>query len=238
MRQQQPSPGHSREKNRLQQADNSLKAPQERVSLLIPKPPISREKLSVGVQRIWAQTEIIIAVRPPKPPACDSVGSIADWMQESFSPWVNKRYTSVKKLEKSLQGKKSIAQLSLEEKGFGTGLFAYIYDNTLSAIDSIPIPRIIAEDEEAMMVYMRGLRTKIRPVLTATISLYHDCKQFFFYDRDPAWLRWGQYCEQRENSLRAKFKFVLDDEPSETQKESVEELDIYRGLDGSILLPD
>ena len=178
----------------------------------VPQPVYEREKLSADLQELWKRVEEAVAVRPPEPPDGDSADAINEWAESSFKDWLLQRQAAT---DRALAATHSLRTHPLFERGIGTALFGYMYEDMAGSIRGAPVPDGIAKDEELLEIYTDALTEHITPFAELSARAYYACLALFVKLDDPQWGEWAYYCDQRGAEVVDTFE-LEPPEPTDT----------------------
>ncbi len=160
----------------------------------VPQPVYPREEMSASLQELWNRVEEAVAVRPPEPPEDASKETIEGWAENDFREWLLRRQ---KATDRALTATYALRTNPLFERGIGTALFGYMYEDMAGSIRGAPVPDDIASDEELLEIYTDALTEHLTPFAELSARAYYGCLALFVKLNDPAWGEWAQYCDQR-----------------------------------------
>jgi hypothetical protein len=187
---------------------------QERVvsPIPVPQPVYPREALSTDLQELWTRVEEAVAVRPPEPPDGASAEVIEAWAEGAFRDWLLERQAAT---DRALSATHALKTHPLFERGIGTALFGYMYEDMAGSIRGAPVPDDIAADEELLEIYTGALTEHITPFAELSARAYYACVALFTKLDDPQWGEWAYYCDERGTEVVGTFK-LQPPEPSDT----------------------
>jgi hypothetical protein len=187
---------------------------QERVvsPIPVPQPVYPREALSTDLQELWTRVEEAVAVRPPEPPDGASAEVIETWAEGAFRQWLLQRQAAT---DRALAATHALKTHPLFERGIGTALFGYMYEDMAGSIRGAPVPDDIAADEELLEIYTSALTEHITPFAELSARAYYACVALFTKLDDPQWGEWAYYCDERGAEVVGTFK-LQPPEPSDT----------------------
>ena len=160
----------------------------------VPQPVYAREELSTDLQELWARVEEAVAVRPPEPPEVASEEAIESWAEGEFREWLLRRQAAT---DRALAATGALRTHPLFERGMGTALFGYMYEDMAGSIRGAPVPESIAEDDELLGIYTEALTEHITPFAELSARAYYACLALFLKLEDPQWGEWLYYCDER-----------------------------------------
>jgi len=160
----------------------------------VPQPVYAREELSKDLQELWARVEEAVAVRPPEPPEGASEEAIESWAEGEFRDWLLRRQAAT---DRALAATTALRTHPLFERGIGTALFGYMYEDMAGSIRGAPVPETIANDEELLDIYTAALTKHITPFAELSARAYYACLALFLKLEDPQWGEWLYYCDER-----------------------------------------
>lgn len=174
----------------------TLEYPQEIVvsPLPVPQPVYPREQLSTDLQLLWARVEDAVAVRPPEPPDEASEAVIEQWAEGPFRDWLERRREAT---DRALSATYGLRTHPLFERGIGTALFGYMYEDLASSIRGAPVPEDIAKDPGLLAIYTESLTKHLTPFAELSAKAYYACLGLFLKLEDPQWGEWALYCDER-----------------------------------------
>ena len=178
----------------------------------VPQPVYPREALSNDLQELWARVEEAVAVRPPEPPEGASADVIEAWAEGAFRQWLLQRQAAT---DRALAATHALKTHPLFERGIGTALFGYMYEDMAGSIRGAPVPDEIAADEELLEIYTGALTEHITPFAELSARAYYACVALFTKLDDPQWGEWAYYCDERGAEVVGTFK-LQPPEPSDT----------------------
>lgn len=177
----------------------------------VPQPVYPREELSNDLQELWKRVEEAVAVRPPEPPDGASEEVIEDWAEGAFRDWVLQRQAAT---DRALAATKALRTHPLFERGIGTALFGYMYEDMAGSIRGAPVPQDIAADEGLLEIYTNALTEHLTPFAELSARAYYACVALFIKLDDPQWGEWAYYCDERGSEVVDTFKL----EPPEPEE--------------------
>lgn len=177
----------------------------------VPQPVYPREELSADLQELWKRVEEAVAVRPPEPPEGASAEVIESWAEGAFRGWLLQRQAAT---DRALAATQALRTHPLFERGVGTALFGYMYEDMASSIRGAPVPEDIAKDEELLEIYSGALNEHLTPFAELSARAYYACLALFIKLDDPQWGEWAYYCDQRGAEVVDTFK-LEPPEPSD-----------------------
>jgi hypothetical protein len=160
----------------------------------VPQPVVPRAELSRDLQELWQRVEEAVAVRPPQPPEGASSEDINEWAEGAFREWVLQRQAAT---DRALSATQALRTHPLFERGMGTALFGYMYEDMAGSIRGAPVPDTIAKDEELLEIYTDALTEHITPFAELSAKAYYACLALFVKLNDPQWGEWAYYCDER-----------------------------------------
>jgi hypothetical protein len=169
----------------------------------VPQPVYPREQLSSELQELWSRVEEAVAVRPPEPPDGASQEIIESWADGVFRDWLLQRQAAI---DRALAATHALRTHPLFERGIGTALFGYMYEDMAGSIRGAPVPANIAEDEELLDIYTNALTEHITPFAELSARAYYACLALFIKLDDPQWGEWAEYCDQRGSEVVDTFE--------------------------------
>ncbi len=180
----------------------------------VPQPVYPREELSSGLQELWSRVEEAVAVRPPEPPSDASQETIEEWAEGSFREWLLRR---VEATDRALAATHALRTHPLFERGIGTALFGYMYEDMAGSIRGAPVPENIARDKELLEIYTGALTEHLTPFAELSARAYYGCLALFLKLNDPQWGEWAHYCDQRGAEVVDTFDLEPPEPPDPDQ---------------------
>lgn len=177
----------------------------------VPQPVYAREELSHELQELWSRVEEAVAVRPPEPPEDASEDAIEAWAEGAFRQWLLDRQEAT---DRALAATHALRTHPLFERGIGTALFGYMYEDMAGSIRGAPVPEGIATDEELLGIYTDALTAHITPFAELSAQAYYACLALFVKLDDPQWGQWAYYCDERGAEVVDTFE-LEPPEPTE-----------------------
>lgn len=171
----------------------------------VPQPVYPREELSRDLQELWSRVEEAVAVRPPEPPEGSSEDAIDEWAEGEFREWLLRRQEAI---DRALASTHALRTHPLFERGIGTALFGYMYEDMASSIRGAPVPEHIAKDEELLGIYTDALTEHITPFAELSARAYYSCLALFLKLGDPQWGHWALYCDERGAEVVDTFELA------------------------------
>jgi hypothetical protein len=178
----------------------------------VPQPVYPREALSPDLQELWTRVEEAVAVRPPEPPKAGSSEAINAWAEGEFRNWLLQRQAAT---DRALAATQALRTNPLFERGMGTALFGYMYEDMAGSIRGAPVPESIAQDKELLDIYTSALTEHITPFAELSAKAYYACLALFVKLNDPQWGEWAYYCDERGAEVVDTFE-LTPPEPSDT----------------------
>jgi hypothetical protein len=178
----------------------------------VPQPVVPREELSRDLQELWKRVEEAVAVRPPEPPEGASSDEINEWAEGAFRDWLLARQGAT---DRALAATQALRTHPLFERGMGTALFGYMYEDMAGSIRGAPVPESIALDEELLGIYTEALTEHITPFAELSAKAYYACLALFVKLNDPQWGEWAYYCDERGAEVVDTFE-LEPPEPADT----------------------
>jgi hypothetical protein len=169
----------------------------------IPQPVYPRAELSNDLQELWSRVEEAVAVRPPQPPDGASPEIIESWAEGAFRDWLLQRQAAT---DRALAATHALRTHPLFERGIGTALFGYMYEDMAGSIRGAPVPDNIAKDKELLDIYTNALTEHLTPFAELSARAYYACLALFIKLDDPQWGEWAYYCDQRGSEVVDTFK--------------------------------
>jgi hypothetical protein len=169
----------------------------------IPQPVYPRAELSNDLQELWSRVEEAVAVRPPEPPDGATQEVIESWAEGAFRDWLLQRQAAT---DRALAATQALRTHPLFERGIGTALFGYMYEDMASSIRGAPVPDNIAEDKELLEIYTGALTEHLTPFAELSARAYYACMALFIKLDDPQWGEWAYYCDERGAEVVDTFK--------------------------------
>jgi hypothetical protein len=169
----------------------------------IPQPVYPRVELSNDLQELWSRVEEAVAVRPPQPPDGASPEIIESWAEGAFRDWLLQRQAAT---DRALAATHALRTHPLFERGIGTALFGYMYEDLAGSIRGAPVPDNIAEDKELLEIYTGALTEHLTPFAELSARAYYACLALFIKLDDPQWGEWAYYCDQRGSEVVDTFQ--------------------------------
>ena len=168
----------------------------------VPQPVYPRAELSNDLQELWSRVEEAVAVRPPQPPDGGSAEVIESWAEGAFRDWLLQRQAAT---DRALAATHALRTHPLFERGVGTALFGYMYEDMASSIRGAPVPENIAQDKELLEIYTGALTEHLTPFAELSAKAYYACMALFIKLDDPQWGEWAYYCDQRGSEVVDTF---------------------------------
>jgi hypothetical protein len=147
--------------------------------------------------------EEAVAVRPPQPPDGATAEVIESWAEGAFRDWLLQRQVAT---DRALAATHALRTHPLFERGIGTALFGYMYEDLASSIRGAPVPDDIAQDKELLEIYTGALTEHLTPFAELSARAYYACLALFIKLDDPQWGEWAYYCDQRGAEVVDTFK--------------------------------
>jgi hypothetical protein len=176
----------------------------------IPQPVYPRAELSNDLQELWSRVEEAVAVRPPQPPDGATAEVIECWAYGAYRDWLLQRRAAT---DRALAATHALRTHPLFERGVGTALFGYMYEDLASSIRGAPVPDNIAEDKELLEIYTGALTEHLTPFAELSARAYYACLALFIKLDDPQWGEWAYYCDQRGSEVVDTFKLDPPEPP-------------------------
>ena len=183
----------------------------------VPQPVYPREHLSTEMQILWGRVEDAVSVRPPSPPTESNEEAIRQWAEGPFKEWLIRRQAAT---DRALSATYPLRQRPAYERGMGTALFGYMYEDWASSIRGAPVPEDIAEDEGLLQIYSSALDEHLTPLAELSARAYYACVALFVKYGDSQWVDWADYCDQRGAEVVETFK-LEPPEPEETNEAAI-----------------
>jgi len=177
----------------------------------VPQPVYPRAELSNDLQELWSRVEEAVAVRPPQPPDGATAEVIETWAEGAFRDWLLQRQAAT---DRALAATHALRTHPLFERGIGTALFGYMYEDMAGSIRGAPVPENIAQDKELLEIYTGALTEHLTPFAELSAKAYYACMALFIKLDDPQWGEWAYYCDQRGSEVVDTFK-LEPPEPSD-----------------------
>ena len=177
----------------------------------VPQPVYPREELSTDLQELWNRVEEAVAVRPPEPPDGATEEVIHSWAEGAFRDWILRRQAAT---DRALSATKALRTHPLFERGIGTALFGYMYEDMAGSIRGAPVPEDIAADKELLEIYTDALTEHLTPFAELSARAYYACVALFVKLEDPQWGEWAYYCDERGAEVVETFR-LEPPEPAE-----------------------
>jgi len=177
----------------------------------VPQPVYPRAELSNDLQELWSRVEEAVAVRPPQPPDGATAEVIESWAEGAFRDWLLQRQAAT---DRALAATHALRTHPLFERGIGTALFGYMYEDMAGSIRGAPVPENIAQDKELLEIYTGALTEHLTPFAELSAKAYYACMALFIKLDDPQWGEWAYYCDQRGSEVVDTFK-LEPPEPSD-----------------------
>ena len=177
----------------------------------VPQPVYPRAELSNDLQELWSRVEEAVAVRPPQPPDDATAEVIESWAEGPFRDWLLQRQAAT---DRALAATHALRTHPLFERGIGTALFGYMYEDMAGSIRGAPVPENIAQDKELLEIYTGALTEHLTPFAELSAKAYYACMALFIKLDDPQWGEWAYYCDQRGSEVVDTFK-LEPPEPSD-----------------------
>jgi hypothetical protein len=169
----------------------------------VPQPVYPRAELSNDLQELWSRVEEAVAVRPPQPPDDATAEVIESWAEGAFRDWLLQRQAAT---DRALAATHALRTHPLFERGIGTALFGYMYEDMAGSIRGAPVPENIAQDKELLEIYTGALTEHLTPFAELSAKAYYACMALFIKLDDPQWGEWAYYCDQRGAEVVDTFK--------------------------------
>jgi hypothetical protein len=169
----------------------------------VPQPVYPRAELSNDLQELWSRVEEAVAVRPPQPPDDATAEVIESWAEGAFRDWLLQRQAAT---DRALAATHALRTHPLFERGIGTALFGYMYEDMAGSIRGAPVPENIARDKELLEIYTGALTEHLTPFAELSAKAYYACMALFIKLDDPQWGEWAYYCDQRGAEVVDTFK--------------------------------
>jgi len=169
----------------------------------VPQPVYPRAELSNDLQELWSRVEEAVAVRPPQPPDGATAEVIESWAEGAFRDWLLQRQAAT---DRALAATHALRTHPLFERGIGTALFGYMYEDMAGSIRGAPVPENIAQDKELLEIYTGALTEHLTPFAELSAKAYYACMALFIKLDDPQWGEWAYYCDQRGAEVVDTFK--------------------------------
>jgi hypothetical protein len=169
----------------------------------VPQPVYPRAELSNDLQELWSRIEEAVAVRPPEPPDGASEEVIESWAEGEFRDWLLQRQAAT---DRALAATHALRTHPLFERGIGTALFGYMYEDMASSIRGAPVPENIAKDKGLLEIYTAALTEHITPFAELSARAYYACLALFTKLDDPQWGEWASYCDERGGEVVDTFE--------------------------------
>ena len=169
----------------------------------VPQPVYPRAELSTDLQELWTRLEEAVAVRPPQPPDGATAEVIEGWAEGAFRDWLVPRPGAT---DRALAATHALRTHPLFERGIGTALFGYMYEDLAGSIRGAPVPEDIAEDKELLEIYTGALTEHLTPFAELSARAYYACLALFIKLDDPQWGEWAYYCNQRGSEVVDTFE--------------------------------
>jgi hypothetical protein len=169
----------------------------------VPQPVYPRAELSNDLQELWSRIEEAVAVRPPEPPDAASEEVIESWAEGEFRNWLLQRQAAT---DRALAATHALRTHPLFERGIGTALFGYMYEDMASSIRGAPVPENIAKDKGLLEIYTAALTEHITPFAELSARAYYACLALFTKLDDPQWGEWASYCDERGSEVVQTFE--------------------------------
>ncbi|MGB8223453.1 MAG: hypothetical protein WCF10_12790 [Polyangiales bacterium] len=176
----------------------------------VPQPVYPREALSNELQELWTRVEEAVAVRPPEPPDGASQEIIESWAEGAFRNWLLQRQAAT---DRALAATHALSTHPLFERGIGTALFGYMYEDMAGSIRGAPVPTNIAADAELLEIYTNALNEHIMPFAQLSARAYYACVALFIKLDDPQWGEWAYYCDERGSEVVDTFELKAPEPP-------------------------
>jgi hypothetical protein len=165
----------------------------------VPQPAVAREGLSEPLQRLWTAVEEAVAIRPPDPPAEDSLDAVQGWSQGPFSEWVRARIEANERMGAIFD---EVPEVPVHERGIAAALVAYALEDFAGGVGGAPVPTEIARDAELLEIYRSELTDAVHPLASSAVLRYAFCQQRLAPLGDESeWLPWRAYCVQRGQEM-------------------------------------
>ena len=180
----------------------------------VPQPVYPRAELSNDLQELWSRVEEAVAVRPPQPPDGATAEVIETWAEGAFRDWLLQRQAAT---DRALAATHALRTHPLFERGIGTALFGYMYEDMAGSIRGAPVPENIAQDKELLEIYTGALTEHLTPFAELSAKAYYACMALFIKLDDPQWGEWAYYCDQRGSEVVDTFD-LEPPEPADPNK--------------------
>ncbi len=171
----------------------------------VPQPATERTKLSPELQTLWERIEHAVGVRPPQPPEDADKDTIHEWAEGPFKDWLTRRRVAT---DYALQATFAMRTHPEYERGVGTALFAYMYEDIVGSIRGAPVPDHIAEDEGLLNIYLNALTELLEPYARLSAQAYYACVAIFAHHGDVSWWEWVTFCDQRGGEVVETYNLV------------------------------
>ena len=169
----------------------------------VPQPVYPRAELSHDLQELWSRVEEAVAVRPPQPPDGATAEVIEGWAEGAFRDWLVRRREAT---DRALAATHALRTHPLFERGIGTALFGYMYEDLAGSIRGAPVPEDIAADKELLEIYTGALTEHLTPFAELSARAYYACLALFIKLDDAQWGEWAYYCDQRGSEVVDTFE--------------------------------
>ncbi len=189
----------------------------------VPQPVYPREQLSTDLQLLWGRVEDAVAVRPPEPPEGSSKEQIEEWAEGPFHDWLMRRKEAT---DRALAATYGLRTHPMYERGIGTALFGYMYEDLASSIRGAPVPDDIAQDPGLLEIYTGALTEHLGPFAELSAKAYYACLALFVKLEDPQWGEWALYCDERGAEVVDTFGLIPAEpvDPSQEPSQDITQL--------------
>lgn len=180
------------------------------VPVPVPQPAVAREQVSDPLQNLWTSVEETVAIRPPEPPADDSVEAADAWAQGPFAAWIGTRASSMRSTIELGEG---VGDAPPYERAVAAALIAYALEDFVADVRGAPVPGSIATDPELLEVYVASMNDTVRPLAVEAVTYYAFCTQrLTALGDDSPWLPWRAYCTQRGQEMVELYELQPPDD--------------------------
>lgn len=192
----------------------------------VPQPAIAREELSAVLQQLWTKVEETVAIRPPAPPAENTLEAIQEWASSQFAEWIRQRVEAQREVEQlSSELVNPEHPHSVAERAVGAALFGYVYEDLVSGARGAPVPDEIAGDPELLEVYVGALESATTAPARRALDAYLFCAQHVAQElAETPWVSWGPYCYERAQDINAVYELVPPGQMQDPAAPPTEEL--------------
>ena len=177
--------------------------------LPVPQPAIARQQMSVELQRLWLRVEQAVEVRPPAPPSGGDNAAIKQWAQGPFTQWILARKSAT---DSALEATYALRVRPRHEKGIGSGLFGYMYEDMINGVRGAPVPDHIAADPGLLKIYTDTLHLYLDEYARLSARAYYVCVATFEKLGELRWANWAHYCNERGKDVSRTYGLLPGDQ--------------------------